>query len=41
MLHTISSGARLGDDATYRRKVSQSEDTEKTCLPAGTVANDY
>ena len=41
MLHIISHGARLGGDATYCRKISQGEDTEKTCLSAGTVANNY
>lgn len=26
---------------TYCRKISQGKDTKKTCLPAGTVTNNY
>lgn len=41
MLYIVSQTACLSGDATYCGKVSQGEDTQKTCLPACTVTNDY
>ena len=39
MLRIVSLRARSGGDATYCRKISQGENTKKTCFPTSTVTN--